>query len=407
MNGEAVKISVDRARTLEVGNTGADMQFVEAIEVTDELTTTWSLNQPFAPLFRILGMRAGMLVSPKKIAESDDFLNREPVGAGAHKFVEEVDGDRLVFEANDDYWKPNAPLVNGLRWEMGLSTEQLTNALIAGDTNVIHNPDTAALTALEDAGFLVRSKPTNIMRRYWLNSNIEPWTNPHLRRAVNWAVDKQAQVDVAWNGIGTPAHWGWLGPAAGPDHDPNYEGYVKNPDKVREELALAGFPDGFEFDMNGFNDPTWIANDEFIKAQLAEFGIIVNLHSGPSPAYWRAYFDQEVGGHSSMMSTSADVYWQLAWVHDPLGPHGFGVPEDPNDPDRVAVLAGLQAVAAAYDPDERFTEIQKLNRALDEAAWGANWFNHWSVFAHPEEVEFEIFPDGNAHWGQDNVRINA
>ena len=407
VNGEAVKISMDRARTLEVGNTRADMQFVENIEVTDDLTTTWSMSQPFAPLFRILGMRAGMLVSPKKIAESDDFLNREPTGAGAHKFVEEVDGDRLVFEANDDYWKPNAPLVNGVRWEMGLSTEQITNALLAGDTNVQIYPDPATLPTIEDAGLVVRSKPTNYLHRYWINSNMEPWTNPHLRRAVNWAVDKQALVDVVWNGIGTPAHWGWLGPATGPDHDPNYEGYVKNPDKVREELALAGFPDGFEFDMNGFDFATWIARDEFIQAQLAEFGIIVNLDTKPSPQFWREYFDLEASGHSSTMSTSADVYWQMAWVHDPLGPHAFGVPEDPNDPDRVAVTAGLQAVAQAFDPDERFTEMQKLNRALDEAAWGANWFYRWAVYAHPEEVEFEIFPDGYANWGQDNVRINA
>ena len=300
MNGEAVKISVDRARTLEVGNTRADMQYVENIEVTDELITTWSMSQPFAPLFRILGMRAGMLVSPKKIAESDDFLNREPVGAGAHRFVEEVDSDRLVFEANDDYWKPNAPLVNGVRWKMGLSEEQITNALIAGDTNVIRSPDTAALTTLEDAGFLVRSKPTNFTWRYWLNPNMEPWTNPHLRRAVNWAVDKRALVDVVWNGIGTPAHWGWLGPATGPDHDPNFAGYVKNPDKVREELALAGFPDGFEFNMNSFTGTQWIANDEFIQAQLAEFGIVVNLDTKPAPAYWREYFDLEASGHSSL-----------------------------------------------------------------------------------------------------------
>ena len=407
VNGEAVKISVDRARTLEVGNTAADLQFVENIEVTDELTTTWSMSQPFAPLFRILGMRSGMLVSPKKIAESDDFLNREPVGAGAHKFVEEVDSDRLVFEANDDYWKPNAPLVNGVRWKMGLSEEQITNALIAGDTNIIHNPDTAALATLEDAGFLVRSRPTNFTWRYWLNMNMEPWTNRHLRRAVNWAVDKQALVDVVWSGRGTPAHWGWLGPATGPDHDPNFEGYVKNPDKVREELALAGFPDGFEFNMNSFTGSQWIANDEFIQAQLAEFGIVVNLDTKPSPAYWRAYFDLEASGHSSSMSTSADVWWQLAWVHDPVGPSRNVVPQDPNDPDRVAISAGLAAVAAAFDPDERFTEIQKLNRAMDEAAWGANWFHSWSTFAHPEEVEFEIFPDGYPHYGQDDIRINA
>ena len=231
-----------------------------------------------------------MLISPTKLANSDDFQNREPTGAGAQKFVEELDGDRLVVEANDDYWKPNAPLVDGVIMHLGVLADQKVNGLLAGDLDIIDYPDPAELGTLEDAGMTVQQVPTNGLTRTWLNMNLEPWTNVHLRRAINWAVDKDELNDLVFNGIHTPTHWGFIGPALGPDHDPDFDGYRYNPEKVREELALAGFPDGFEYDVNTHNSPLAIAKDELIQAQYARFGIVRNIKPKPSPDFYTEFW---------------------------------------------------------------------------------------------------------------------
>ena len=407
LNAEAVKIHTLRARDLPEGNTGADVQFIDSVDTPDELTAVFNMKQPFAPLLRILGDRAGMVVSPKAIEEKDVYLDRSPVGAGAFKFVEEVVDDRMVFEAFEDYWQPGHPKVNKIVWHLGRTSDQAINGMIAGEYNAQFSPDSAQVDRLTDAGLAYETRPTNWTQRYWLNMRIEPWTNPHLRRAINWGIDKQSLLDVVWNGQGIPVHWGWLGPATGPDHDPDYQGYIYNPDKVREELALAGHPDGFEFEMNTFSGAQAIAHDEFIAASLAQFGIIAKLNPKPSPAFWREFWDLEVSGHSSSMSVRADVWQQLAFVHDPLSQSRNVVPEDENDPDRKELVRLLGEVGAEFDPELRFVKIQELNRAMDTAAWGVNFFHHFARTAHAANVSFPLFADAKPHWGQGDVTITA
>ena len=407
LNAEAVKIHTLRARDLPEGNTGADVQFIDSVDTPDELTAVFNMKQPFAPLLRILGDRAGMVVSPKAIEEKDVYLDRSPVGAGAFKFVEEVVDDRMVFEAFEDYWQPGHPKVNKIVWHLGRTSDQAINGMIAGEHNAQFSPDSAQVDRLTDAGLAYETRPTNWTQRYWLNMRIEPWTNPHLRRAINWGIDKQSLLDVVWNGQGIPVHWGWLGPATGPDHDPDYQGYIYNPDKVREELALAGHPDGFEFEMNTFSGAQAIAHDEFIAASLAQFGIIAKLNPKPSPAFWREFWDLEVSGHSSSMSVRADVWQQLAFVHDPLSQSRNVVPEDENDPDRKELVRLLGEVGAEFDPELRFVKIQELNRAMDTAAWGVNFFHHFARTAHAANVSFPLFADAKPHWGQGDVTITA
>ena len=380
------------------------MQFIESVDTPDEQTAVFHMSQPFAPLLRILGDRAGMVVSPRAIEEKDVYLDRSPVGAGAFRFVEEIVDDRLVFEAFDDYWQPGHPKINKITWHLGRTSDQAINGMIAGEYNAQFSPDSAQVDRLIDAGLDYSTRPTNWTQRYWLNMRMEPWTNPHLRRAVNWGVDKQALLDTVWNGQGIPAHWGWLGPATGPDHDPNYEGYVFNPEKVREELALAGHPDGFEFEMNTFSGAQAIAHDEFIAASLAQFGITAKLNPKPSPAFWREFWDLEVSGHSSSMSVRADVWQQLAFVHDPLSQSRNVVPEDTSD-DRVEIERLLAEVGAEFDAEQRFVKIQELNRAMDTAAWGLNFFHHFARTAHAPNVSYPLFADAKPHWGQGDVTI--
>ena len=380
------------------------MQVISGVESVDDLTSRWTTSQPFAPLLRILGDRAGMLISPTKLANSDDFQNREPTGAGAQKFVEELDGDRIVVEANDDYWKPNAPLVDGVIMRFGVVEDQKVNGLLAGDLDIIDQPDPAALGTLEDAGMTVQQVPTNGLARTWLNMNLEPWTNVHLRRAINWAVDKDELNDLVFDGIHTPVHWGFMGPALGPDHDPDFDGYRYNPDKVREELALAGFPDGFEYEVNTHNSPLNIAKDELIQAQYARFGIVRNIKPKPSPDYYTEFWDQETGAHSSSMSVRADVWQQASFV---MNADGFSqnVLPDPNDEFRAAIDEALFATAAAYDPAERFEAIQRLNRAYEDAAWGVNYVYYSYHVAHKPEIRYEATGEGKFHFGQDDISI--
>ena len=83
------------------------------------------------------------------------------------------------------------------------------------------------------------------------------------------------------------------------------------------------------------------------------------------------------------------------------------MPEDVNDPDRKELVRLLGEVGAEFDPELRFVKIQELNRAMDTAAWGVNFFHHFARTAHAANVSYPLFADAKPHWGQGDVTITA
>lgn len=406
VTAEEVKWHIERARDLDIAVTAQDTQFITNVETVDELTSKWTLSQPFAPLIRILGDRPGMLVSRKQVEATDEFQGRHPTGTGAMRFVEEVDGDRIVVEANEDYWKEGAPLIDGVVMRFGVTPDQKINGLLAGDLDIIDGPDPNQLDVLRDAGMTVQNIPTNALQRTWLNINKAPWDNVHLRRAVNYAVDREELNKLVYNGLHTPANFGFMGPALGADHDPSFEGFKFDPERVRAELSLAGFPDGFEYEVNTSANPLSLEKDELIQAQYAQFGIVRNIIPKPSPDYYTEFWDQNVGAHSSGMSVRADVWQQISFVANANG-FSKNVLPGPDDEFRMAIDEALSKTAAAFDPEERAVEIQKLNQAYMDAAWGVDYLYSSYQVAHQPEIIYTARGEGKFHFGQDDIAIKA
>ena len=406
LTAEEVKWHIERARDLDIAVTAQDTQFIENVESVDELTSRWTFSQPFAPMLRILGDRPGMLVSRKQVEATDEFQARHPVGTGAMRFVEEIDGDRIVVEANEEYWKTGAPLVDGVVMRFGVTPDQKINGLLAGDLDIIDGPDPNQLDTLREAGLTVQNIPTNALQRTWLNMNREPWNNVHLRRAVNWAVDREQLNELVYNGIHTPAHFGFFGPALGDDHDPGFEGYRFDPERVRAELSLAGMDDGFEYDVNTSSNPLSIEKDELIQAQYAQFGIVRNIIPKPSPDFYTEFWDLNVGAHSSGMSVRADVWQQISFVANGDG-FSKNVLPDPSDEFRAPIDAALSKAAAAFDPEERKIALGELNQAYMDAAWGVDYLYSSYQVAHKPEINYIARGEGKFHFGQDDISWNA
>lgn len=407
VNAEEVKWHIERARDLDIAVTAQDTQFIENVEAVDELTSRWTFSQPFAPIIRILGDRPGMLVSRKQVEATDEFQGRHPTGTGAMKFVEEIDGDRIVTEANTDgYWKAGSPKVEGIVMRFGVTPDQKINGLLAGDLDIIDGPDPNQLDTLRDAGLTVQNIPTNALQRTWLNMTQEPWTNVHLRRAANWAVDRTQLNDLVYNGIHTPATFGFFGPALGADHDPNFQGYGFDPERVRAELSLADRPDGFEYTVNTSSNPLAIEKDELIQAQYAQFGIVRNIIPKPSPDYYTEFWDLNVGAHSSGMSVRADVWQQISFVANGDG-FSKNVLPAPGDEFRDAIDAALSAAAAAFDPEERKAALAVLNQAYMDSAWGVDYLYSSYQVAHKPEINYTARGEGKFHFGQDDISWNA
>ena len=99
-----------------------------------------------------------------------------------------------------------------------------------------------------------------------------------LRKAINYGFDRVKMVKYFRNNIGYPATSGFI-PNGLPAFDAKItKGYTYNPEKVRQLLIEAGYPDGKNMpEITLHTTEAFLEQLEFIQSQLAENNIQVKI----------------------------------------------------------------------------------------------------------------------------------
>jgi peptide/nickel transport system substrate-binding protein len=250
-NAEAVKFNIDRqidpdhpySDTGEFPYAEFTWGMVDSVDVVDEYTVTFTLKDRFAPFLNHLAMHPAAMASPAAIEQYGRDFSINPVGTGPFKFVSWTPGVEVVLEKNPDYWRGEV-YVDRVIYRPIIEDQSRLTELEAGSVNFIVNVPPDDLARLQqDARFTVVEQPG--MHTWWVafNHTREPFTDVRVRQAMNHAVNKQAIVDNILQGTGTlavnplpPVVWSYTDDVQTYDYDP---------DRARELLAEAGYPDGF------------------------------------------------------------------------------------------------------------------------------------------------------------------
>lgn len=107
-----------------------------------------------------------------------------------------------------------------------------------------------------------------------MNTQKEKFSDKRVRQAINYALDKQAFVDTIIEGRGLVAN-SYIN-AAIPGWTDEVEAYPYDPEKAKELLAEAGYPDGFECSIF-VNGDLRTRSAQILQAQLADVGIKVDI----------------------------------------------------------------------------------------------------------------------------------
>ena len=399
LTADTTRLHIERGKTVDGSNVKADLEAIDRVDPVDEATAVFEMSAPFSPLLRVLGDRAGMLLAPSAFDRIDTANSRgEPSGTGAFTYVDEdIDGP-YIQQAFPEYWQEGAPRVEKLTMSQSIEATQTVNGLLTGEFDFLSAVPPEDLARVEDSGFAISIKSTNSLGHIYVNPNLEPWGNIHLRLAFNYAIDRDKFVEVVYENLHQANHWGYLGPALVGIHDPDEILIRYDPDRVREELALAGMPDGFAFDMNIAAGA--VTQAEFVQASLAQFGIEMNIIVRPTPDYYLDFFEQRIPSFLAGMSVRADPWQQIAFIGRADGPLDFMLP--PGDKD-AEVQAAFKKVTEIFDPEPRAEAFRELNRVMVSRAWHIQLNYNSSVFAHDPNLEFEHFADGKPHFGQADV----
>jgi len=273
MDAEDVKFSLDRAMAEDSANAQkALFAGIESVEVVDPLTVKVTLKEPNGNFLFNLAWGDAVIVAP----ESIDTITTNPVGTGAYNLGNWVQGDSITLNRNPDYWG-EAPALETATFKFISDPTAAFAAMMAEDIDAFDNfPAPENLPQFEaDPRFQVLIGSTEGETILSTNNKQPPFDDIRVRQALAHAIDRQAIVDGAMFGYGTP-----IGTHFAP-HNPAYVDLTGNsvydPDKARELLAEAGFADGFETTLH-LPPPVYARRGgEIIAAQLADVGITAEI----------------------------------------------------------------------------------------------------------------------------------
>jgi len=262
----------------------------EAVKI-DDYTVKLITEKPNAILLSRIADGWGILDKETYEQVGEEGYLAHPIGTGPFKLVEWVKGDRIVLEKNPDYWWKGYPKVDRIIFRPIPELATRVAAIQAGDMDIV-----TRLT-YEDAERLKANPDINIIsyakdRVYYIAFNNlttgkgTPIENKLVRQAMNWAVDMDAIIQSLFSGYATPIAGfiveGNLG------YDPSIKPYGYDPEKAKQLLAEAGYPNGFKIKMAA---PTGVYMHfeqvcQAIVNYLKDIGIDVDLEFMETGKYW-------------------------------------------------------------------------------------------------------------------------
>ncbi|MBV7394759.1 ABC transporter substrate-binding protein [Mameliella sediminis] len=275
-DAEDVKFSLDRARAEDSTNAQKALYSdIAEVTVIDPATVELKLNAPNGNMLFNLAWGDAVMVAP----ESIENIKTTPIGTGPFKFDEWKKGDSVHLVQNPDYWAEK-PFLTEATFKFIQDPTAAFAAMMAQDIDVYSNfPAPENLPQFQaDPRFQVLLGSSEGEVILSTNNKQPPFDNPMVREALAHAIDRQAIIDGAMFGLGTP-----IGTHFAP-HSPDYVDLtgmsVYDPDRARMLLVDAGYAEGFKTTLK-LPPPSYARRGgEIIAAQLRNVGIeaeITNL----------------------------------------------------------------------------------------------------------------------------------
>jgi len=281
-----VKFSLDRARAEDSQNAQkALFAGITNVVAIDPLTVQVTLGAPNGAFLFNMAWGDAVIVAP----ESIDAIKTNPVGTGAFKFANWVQGDRIDLVKNPAYWGTPAKLERATFKFISDPTAAFA-AVMAEDVHAFAGfpaPENLPQFAA-DPRFQVLVGSTEGETILSTNNKMPPFDNLTVRKALAHAIDRQAIIDGAMFGYGTP-----IGTHFAP-HNPDYVDLTAqsayDPELAKKLLAEAGFPEGFKTTLK-LPPPSYARRGgEIIAAQLRAVGIEAEISNLEWPQWLEQVF---------------------------------------------------------------------------------------------------------------------
>ena len=246
----------------------------DRIEIVDPSTVKITLKQPFAPFLKRLTLPSAFILNRKAVEAAGAEYTRPPIGTGPFRFAEQRSGEQIVLDRNPEYWGNQARVDRLVFHPIPDSATRLAE-LESGGLDLVTN------IPAEEIGRLQREAKVEVLTDEAIsvlylgyNTRKAPLSDVELRRAINYALNRDEMLSGLWDGVGTvaisslnPSSWAF---------NPSAERYSYDPAEARQHLQSLANPPAQPLELAFTQTPDVSRLAERIQAQLKEnLGLIL------------------------------------------------------------------------------------------------------------------------------------
>ncbi len=286
---------------------------LKSISKPDEYTVVFVLNRPEAPFLSELAMDFASIQSAEfaakmKEAGTPEKFDQEPEGTGPFIFVNYQRDAIIRFKANPDYWG-GKPKIDTLVFTITPDPSVRFAKLRTNECQIMSLPNPADLPAMKaDPDLKVMTAPAMNIGYWAFNTTKKPYDDKRVRQALAMAIDKQAILKAVYFGSAVDATT--LIPANLWSFNDTITDYPHDPEKAKQLLAEAGYPNGFQLDLWAMPvsrpyNPNARRMAELMQADLARIGVQARIVTYE----WGEYLKRVQNGEqqTALLGWGADI----------------------------------------------------------------------------------------------------
>lgn len=266
---EDVKYSIERCADTSSGEPLVPaFSNIAEIETPDENTIVIHLQEENTDFLTYL--------TTAIIPASNESPDTNPVGTGPYRYVSRSPQENFVVEKFEEYWGEPAH-IQDVTFKICANADSIVMDLEGGSIDMYARVTPAQAEQLSDK-FNIEEGTMNLVQAMYLNHETELFSNPLVRQALCYAIDKQEILDYVSDGKGVPIGSSMF-PAFGKYYmDELNDIYTTDIDKAKELLAEAGYPDGCSFTVKvPSNYQQHIDTAQVLAEQLKKIGVTANI----------------------------------------------------------------------------------------------------------------------------------
>lgn len=389
-NATAVKWNWDRILDDNVGSAlKSRFDAVESIEIVDSSTIKVNLKFPFRPFMSFLTELPGMIHSPDAVNKYNGYSDRNsdygknPIGTGAFEFGEWTVGNRITVTKNADYFVDGSPYLDKIIWQIIPDSNVRLSMVRTGESDIVEELRPQDIPLVESSSMgKVNIWDGGRSDNAGLRQPRGPYTNADLRAAIAYSIDREAYVDVMYDGHARPAYTfiqsGWA-------HDASIKPYTLDIAKAKEHLNAAGY--------DGSDMPIYCAGEdqqfcEVLQAMLGESGLKIKITTLPPGTNWSSFVEGTSHFNRLRWRPTPDPHLNLRNIF------GTGGGQNKQEYSNAAVDSALEIAAKEFDVAKAKPLYDAIQTQITtDASFVHLAWTKWITGLNKNVQNFQVIPD--------------